>query len=125
MITQGERAATIEPISVVMPVLNEARYLAESVRCVLCQDYPGDLELILALGPSSDNTTELAKRIAAGDPRVILVDNPGGQRAAALNAAIKAARHPVIARVDGHALLPPGYLRQAAAALRVTGAVNV
>jgi succinoglycan biosynthesis protein ExoA len=108
-----------------MPVLDEARYLAESVQRILDQDYPAELELILALGPSRDGTTRIAERIAAADARVITVDNPTGKIAAGINAAIKAARHPVIARVDGHALLPPGYLRQAVTTLSVTGAVNV
>ena len=39
-----------------MPVLNEERHLAEAVAGVLDQDYPGDLELLLALGPSHDGT---------------------------------------------------------------------
>jgi succinoglycan biosynthesis protein ExoA len=108
-----------------MPVLNEARYLAESVRRILAQDYPAELELILALGPSRDGTTRLAQQIAAGDSRVITVDNPTGKIPAGINTAIKAARHPIIARVDGHALLPPGYLRLAVMTLSVTGAVNV
>jgi glycosyltransferase involved in cell wall biosynthesis len=114
-----------EPISVVMPVLDEERYLAESVRHALSQDYPGELELVLALGPSRDNTNDIAKRIAAADSRITLVDNPTGKRPAAMNAAIKAARYQVIARVDGHAELPAGYLRQAVATLQETGAVNV
>src|SRR6202161_4891732 len=111
MVTQREQTTTIDPISVVMPVLDEARYLAESVRRILDQDYPAELELILALGPSREWTTRIAERIAAADPRVIMVDNPGGKIPAGINAAIKAARHPGIARGDGHALLPPGYLR--------------
>ena len=41
-----------------------------------------------------------------------------------MNAAIKAARHEVIARVDGHAAAP-GYLSLAVATLQETGAVNV
>jgi succinoglycan biosynthesis protein ExoA len=125
MITQGDQTTTIEPISVVMPVLNEERYLAESVRRILAQDYPAELELILALGPSRDGTTRLAEQIAAADPRVITVDNPSGSIPAGVNTAIKAARHAVVARVDGHALLPPGYLRMAVMTLSVTGAVNV
>jgi succinoglycan biosynthesis protein ExoA len=108
-----------------MPVLNEARYLAESVRRILDQDYPAELELILALGPSRDGTTQIAEQIAAADARVITVDNPTGRIPAGVNAAIKAARHSIIARVDGHSLLPHGYLRLAAMTLSVTGAVNV
>jgi GT2 family glycosyltransferase len=108
-----------------MPVLNEECYLAESAQHILTQDYPGELELILAVGPSRDRTTEIAKRIAAADSRVTVVDNPTGKIPSAINAAVKAARHAVIARVDGHALLPPGYLRRAVATLAETGAVNV
>jgi hypothetical protein len=53
------------------------------------------------------------------------VANPSGRIAAALNAALRAARHEIIARVDGHALLPPGYLRTAVATLAETGAADV
>jgi succinoglycan biosynthesis protein ExoA len=113
------------PVSVVMPVRNEERHLAESVRHVLGQDYPGELELVLAVGPSADRTEELAHELAAAHPRVTVVANPSGKIPAALNAAVRAARHQVIARVDGHALLPPGYLRTAAAALIETGAADV
>jgi succinoglycan biosynthesis protein ExoA len=115
----------LEPVSVVMPVLNEEQYLRESVEHVLGQDYLGPVELILALGPSRDASTEIARRIAAGDCRVRLVDNPSGKIPSAINAAVRAARHQIIARVDGHALLPPGYLRMAVATLADTGAVNV
>jgi succinoglycan biosynthesis protein ExoA len=117
--------ATAVPVSVVMPVRNEERHLEESVSHVLGQDYPGGLELILAVGPSRDRTEEIAKRLAAGDSRITIVLNPSGHIPSAINAAIKASRHPVIARVDGHAVLPPGYLRTAVQTLEDTGAVNV
>ena len=113
------------PVSVVMPVRNEERHLAESVRHVLGQEYPGELELVLAVGPSADRTEELARELAAAHPRVTVVANPTGKIPAALNAAVRAARHQVIARVDGHALLPPGYLTTAVAALIETGAADV
>jgi len=76
------------PVSVVMPVRNEERHLAESVRHVLGQDYPGPLELVLAVGPSADRTEELARELAAAHPRVTVVPNPSGKIPAALNAAI-------------------------------------
>src|SRR6266581_3233153 len=113
------------PVSVVMPVRNEERHLAESVRHVLGQDYPGEFELVLAVGPSADRTEQIARDLAAAEPRLTVVANPGGHIPAALNAAIRAARHAVIARVDGHALLPPGYLRAAVAVLADTGAADV
>jgi succinoglycan biosynthesis protein ExoA len=121
----GSGGPLAEPVSVVMPVRNEERHLEESVRSVLDQDYPGELEVVLAVGPSRDRTLEVAQSLAAADPRVTLVPNPTGQIPCGVNAAIKASRHSVVARVDGHALLPPGYLSAAVAALRQTGADNV
>ncbi len=111
------------PVSVVMPVRNEERHLADSVRHVLGQDYPGPVELVLAVGPSHDRTEQVARELA--DPRITVIANPSGRIAAGLNAARRAARYDVIARVDGHALLPPGYLRTAVATLQDTGAADV
>jgi GT2 family glycosyltransferase len=108
-----------------MPVRNEELSLAESVRSVLGQDYPGELEIVLAVGPSRDRTAAFLERVAASDRRIIVVPNPTGQRPGGLNAAIKASRHAIVARVDGHALLPPGYLRAAVRELEQTGAASV
>ncbi|MCF2532668.1 glycosyltransferase family 2 protein [Yinghuangia sp. KLBMP8922] len=108
-----------------MPVLNESRHLAEAVRRALSQDYPGELEVVIALGPSTDDTDEIAARLAAEDPRVRTVPNPSGRTPCALNAAIGVARHPVVVRVDGHGILPPEYVRTAVQLLSDTGAANV
>jgi succinoglycan biosynthesis protein ExoA len=113
------------PVSVVMPVRNEERHLADSVRHVLGQDYPGPLELVLAVGPSADRTEQIARELAAAEPRITVVANPSGRIAAALNLAVATARHQVIARIDGHALFPPSYLRTAVAILAATGAADV
>jgi succinoglycan biosynthesis protein ExoA len=113
------------PVSVVMPVRNEQRHLAESVRHVLGQDYPGRLELVLAVGPSADRTEQIARQLAAGEPRITVVANPTGKIPAALNLAVRTARYQVIARMDGHALPPPDYLRTAVTTLTQTGAADV
>jgi succinoglycan biosynthesis protein ExoA len=114
-----------EPVSVVMPARNEERYLAESVGHVLDQDYAGDLELVLAVGPSADRTRQLAGALAAADPRITVIDNPTGRIPAALNRALTASRHPVVVRVDARSLLPAGYITTAVRTLRDTGAANV
>jgi glycosyltransferase involved in cell wall biosynthesis len=112
-------------VSVIMPVLNEERHLSDAVRHILAQDYPGELELVIALGPSRDNTDAIAAELCAADARVHTVPNPTGKTPAALNAAIAATRHEIVVRVDGHGLLAPGYIRTAVRLLRETGAVNV
>jgi succinoglycan biosynthesis protein ExoA len=121
----GPGVPAAEAVSVVMPVRNEERHLEESVRSVLGQDYPGEFEVVLAVGPSRDRTLEVSRRLAAADPRVTVVPNPSGAIPSAVNAAIKASRHSIVARVDGHSLLPPGYLRAAVRELGQTGADNV
>ena len=112
-------------MSVVLPVLNEERHLADAVGSVLAQDYPGPMEIVLALGPSTDRTNDVAARLAEEDPRVRSVRNPTGRTPEGLNAAIAASTHPVVARVDGHSSLPPGYLATAVELLERTGADNV
>jgi len=108
-----------------MPIRNEERHLADSVARVLGQEYPGEFELLLAVGPSKDRTEEIAWQLAAADPRITVVHNPSGKIASAMNAAIKAARHEVITRIDGHAMLPDGYLSTAVRTLLETGAADV
>ncbi|MDL9980902.1 glycosyltransferase family 2 protein [Microbacterium candidum] len=108
-----------------MPVLNEVRYLERAVATVLQQDVPGPMQLILALGPSTDGTNELAARLAADDERILLVDNPGADIPKGLNLAIRASDAPTVVRVDAHSELSPGYTRDALATLARTRAANV
>ncbi|MFI0780250.1 glycosyltransferase family 2 protein [Streptomyces sp. NPDC021212] len=112
-------------VSVIMPVLNEERHLRNSVRHILEQEYDGEMEVVIAVGPSADRTEEIAAELAAEDPRVNTVPNPTGRTPAALNAAIKASRHPVVVRVDGHGMLSPNYIATAVRLLEETGAQNV
>lgn len=119
------RTRVATAVSVIMPVLEEERYLREAVEIVLAQDYDGEVEIVLAIGPSKDRTAEIARELAASDPRVVLVDNPAGRTPHALNAAIAATSHPYVIRVDAHGFLPPGYLHDVAHLLDVTGAANV
>ncbi|RKN08776.1 glycosyltransferase family 2 protein [Streptomyces radicis] len=108
-----------------MPVLNEERHLRDAVRHILEQEYPGEIEVVIALGPSSDRTDEIAAELVAADPRVRTVPNPTGRTPAGLNAAINASRHPVVVRVDGHGMLSQGYVATAVRLLDETGAANV
>ncbi|ALX66672.1 glycosyltransferase family 2 protein [Microbacterium sp. XT11] len=112
-------------VSFIMPVLNERAYLEHAVASVLEQQLDMPSELVLALGPSSDGTTELAHRLAADDDRIRLVDNPAAHIPVGLNAAIRASRYATIVRVDAHSELSPGYAARAIATLERTGSANV
>ena len=113
------------PLAVVMVVRNDARHVTAALESVLGQDYPGPLEVAVAIGPSRDDTHEAAAAVSNTDSRVVLVPNPSGRTPTGLNAAVAATTAPIVARVDGHSVLPQGYLRRAVEVLNHTGAVNV
>ena len=114
-------------VSIVVCVLNEERHVAEAVQHALTQDHLGPLELVIALGPSRDRTDAIVGELATIDPRIRTVRNPDprGATPAGLNAAVAQSRYPVVVRIDGHALLPPHYVRTAVETMRRTGADNV
>ena len=114
-----------QEISVILPVRNEALHLADSIEAILTQDFPGSLEVILAVGPSEDATEEIAREIANADARVVIIENPTGRTAAGLNLAIKKSQYSNIVRVDGHAEIPKNYLSLVLEILSTTGADNV
>jgi len=117
-------AGTWPHVSVIMAVRNEARGLHATVDAVLSQDYPGALDLTIAAAPSDDGTAQVLETIAKDD-RVTVVDNPAGITPTGLNAAISASSGAIVVRVDGHAVIPAGYVRRAVELLAETGADNV
>ena len=122
MSEQSQRWPTV---SVVIPVLNEEQHLRDAVEAILRQDYPGTFDVCLALGPSRDHTDDVAHELTRRFANVRTVPNPTGATPAGLNAAIRATTGEVVVRVDGHAVLPDGYITRAVQTLERTGAVNV
>ena len=109
-----------------MPVLNEEKHLASAVKSIFEQKGLdiAKSEVILALGPSTDDTNTVAHGLKTQYP-VILVQNPTGKTPAGLNAAIKAASKDVVVRVDAHSQLSPDYTVLALEILNKTKAANV
>jgi succinoglycan biosynthesis protein ExoA len=114
-----------ELVSVVIPVRNEAPFIEATIHSILTQDYPGPLEVVIADGMSDDGTREILDRLSSRDTRIRYIDSPTGRTPNGLNLAIGSTKGDIIVRCDGHAELPPGYIRTAVAALSETGAVNV
>lgn len=115
-------------VSVIIPVRDEENSIVACLEAVLRQEYPARLvEILVVDGRSTDRTRALVAAIAAADPSmcVRLLDNPGGIASTALNIGIRAARGKIIARVDGHTIIAPNYIRQCVDVLAETGADNV
>lgn len=112
-------------VSIIMTVVNEERHLAHAIDRLLAQDYPGELDIVIAVGPSKDRTREVARAIADANGHVRVVDNPSGRTPAGLNAAIAGGEGEVVVRIDGHAMVPTDYVRTGVLVLEESGADNV
>ncbi|MEP7308724.1 MAG: glycosyltransferase family 2 protein [Acidobacteriota bacterium] len=105
-------------VSVVIPVRNEAVFIADLIGAILEQDYPADrLEVIVADGQSTDGTREALASLQARHSRLLVVDNPGRIVSTGLNIAVARSKGDVIIRIDGHALIAPDFIRQNVALL--------
>lgn len=63
---------TNPPISILIPMRNEAGIIAETVRSLLSQNYPG-LEILILDDNSTDNSAEIARAAANGDSRLRVI----------------------------------------------------
>jgi glycosyltransferase involved in cell wall biosynthesis len=114
-------------VTVIMPIRNEASFIARSLGAVLAQTYPPDrLEILIADGLSSDDTRAIIQSLAQTSAIPIhIVENPGLIVPTGFNAALKQARGEIIIRVDGHTIIAPDYVRICVETLQATGADNV
>lgn len=85
-------------ISVITVTLNSKRYLDETIRSVLSQDYP-DMEYILIDGGSTDGTLDLIRDHAGRDSRIRWISEPDQGIADAMNKGIRLAAGDVIAHL--------------------------
>jgi len=105
-------------VSVVMPVRNEAEFIAGAIRSIVRAGEGLDaLEVIVVDGQSDDGTREVVEGLMAEVPGLRLVDNPERTVPYAMNRGVRAASHDVVVRVDGHAEVYPDFLEENLAAL--------
>ena len=105
-------------VSVLVPVLNEGRFIRETAQAMLAQRFDGEVELLFVDGASDDDTRAILLELAASEPRIRVLDNPGRKTPLGLNVALAAASGEYVARMDAHAWYPPDYLALGVARLR-------
>jgi glycosyltransferase involved in cell wall biosynthesis len=112
------------PVSVIVPVRNEARSIESTLRSLLAQDYPADrFEVLVADGGSTDATVPIVRRLQGEYPNLRLFFNPRRLASAARNIGVRHMRGEVAVVVDGHCGVPDrGYIRNVAAAFAESGA---
>lgn len=95
---------TMPAVSILLPVYNAGRTLADALRSVQRQSDP-DWECVVADDGSTDDSLALANRFAASDPRFVVVSLPHAGIVAALNAGLSRCRAEFVARMDGDDLM--------------------
>lgn len=110
-------------VSAFMPARNAAATIGAAIASILHQ--PAVEEIVVAVGPSTDDTREVVAALSGGTPALRVVDNPTGLIPQGLNLAGQASTGDVLVRVDAHSILPAGYVDTAIRVLRETGAANV
>lgn len=97
-------------LSVICPIYNEEKYIAQFLDSLLLQDYSRDnLEILLVDGMSRDKTREIVAASTAQYPFIRLIDNPERIVPYAMNRGIEAAKGDIIMRLDAHASYQPDY----------------
>src|SRR6476659_7051966 len=85
--------AALPFVSVIMPVRDEADFIARSLGAVLAQDYPAACREVLVVdGMSGDGTRDIVRALQADHPQVHLLDNPRQIAPTALNIGLAHAR---------------------------------
>ncbi len=99
-------------VTIVMPALNEERYIADAVASILPQPDALDYELLVLDGGSRDRTRDVVQGMAAQNPRIKLLHNEQRIQSAAMNIASEAcdARTAVLVRADCHAHYPADFV---------------
>jgi len=124
------------PISICVPAYNEAAVIVASVQSLLQLNY-SEFELVIANDGSKDNTLEVLEQefglvlfpeayririptaavrgiyLSTIHPNLRVIDKENGGRADSLNAAINAARYPLICVIDADSVLQRDSLQRA------------
>lgn len=102
-------------IDVIVPAKDAGGDIRAALDSVRAQGYGSLASVVVA---ASDPHTAAVAR----DWGAVVVDNPGGRTPVGLNLALAWSEAEVVARVDAHSVLPPGYLARAVEVLHQTGA---
>jgi succinoglycan biosynthesis protein ExoA len=124
---QKERLSeTLRTASLLVPTLNEARYIRNCLDSLVAQDYePEAIELVVIDGGSTDHTCDIVKDYTQQFGRIRLLHNPKRRQSAAYNIGIAETRGDFVLVIVAHAVYERGYVRKCIDFLEQSGADNV
>ncbi len=100
-------------VAVIIPTLNEEKYIAKCLDCVIDQTFPFDeMDVMVIDGGSSDNTEAIVSKYIDRYPNIRFVHNPRKIQSIAFNIGMKLSDAPYIVRLDAHALYQNDYVNK-------------
>ncbi len=98
-------------VAIIIPTLNEERFIERCLDSVFHQSYPSDMMDILVVdGGSCDRTRKIVAEVASKHSNVRLIDNPDRIQSVAFNIGVAVSTAPVVVRLDAHAWYDPEYV---------------
>lgn len=97
-------------VTIVVPAYNEGLVIQQSIRSLLCMDYPC-FEVLVVDDGSTDDTYQRALEASRGFGRVRVIRKPNGGKASALNMGLARARGSLILNMDADSRLSSNALR--------------
>lgn len=111
-------------VSVIIPIYNVEKYLAECIESVCNQTYK-DIEIILIDDGSTDGSYGICEVYKEKDSRIVVIHKQNGGHTSARKAGIIAAKGKFVACVDADDRIEPEYLEQLVAEQERNGAQMV
>ncbi|MEF8848657.1 MAG: glycosyltransferase family 2 protein [Candidatus Thermoplasmatota archaeon] len=90
-------------VSFIIPVLNEEKTIEKCLDSLLSLDYPKNkIEILIAKGPSTDNTDEILEKYSKKHKNIKLLENPSGNTATGRNICIENSTGELLMNYSGH-----------------------
>ncbi|MDH7517802.1 MAG: glycosyltransferase family 2 protein [Candidatus Thermoplasmatota archaeon] len=106
-------------VSFLIPLLNEEKTLRQCLDSLLALEYPHEkMEILLAIGPCTDNTRAIAEEYAYKYPFIVILENPTGNTAIGRNICIEHATGEMLINYSGHAIAEKNLLNELAVRLQ-------
>ena len=98
-------------VTIIIPILNEERFIAKCLDSVIAQSYPLEyMDIVVVDGGSKDKTWEIVQEYHKKYENIRLLHNPGRIQSIAFNIGVKESSAPYIVRLDAHALYHERYI---------------
>lgn len=107
--------ATDKTVSIIIPMYNEEKSIAETIKSALSINYPKEkVEIIIVDDGSKDNSYQIAKEFASNqNPKVrVFKKSVNGGKGSALNLGIKKAKGEIIITMDADTIVHPDSLKK-------------